>query len=290
MAFKEMPPMLSGSVTSQMASLRQYLVRMAKELDRLDTQGTSAAQTGIVPQRQSGKNGAAVISGGSSEDIEKIRKNAKELQALIIKTANNLGAAESKLGGLITAGDNYVMDYADSRVDSLSSMYVAKSEFGTFQETIETQIEATAKGVVESYGYAASINSVQDSIDLLQNYYTAINGEIRRGIILDPETGEYVTGIAISQNLQFSGECGPADANNPKDGYTYYYLNSGQTFGLYTSTGWQFWIDGQKRGWFSSTDGMLHVSNILVENTLQVGAQWQIRSTDAEFEIFFTGG
>ena len=290
MGFKEMPPMLTGSVANQVVSLRQYLIRMAKELDRLDYQGTSAAQLGAVPQHQTGSKGKATISGGSGEDIDKIKKNAKELQALIIKTANNLGATKEELGSLITGGDNYVMDYTDSRVDSLSSMYVAKSEFGTFQETIETQIEATAKGVVESYNYAASINSVQDSIDLLQNYYTAINGEIRRGIILDPETGEYVTGIAISQNLQFSGECGPADDNNPKDGYTYYYLNSGQTFGLYTSTGWQFWIDGQKRGWFSSTDGMLHVSNILVENTLQVGAQWQIRSTDAEFEIFYTGG
>ena len=260
---------------------------MVKELDMVDTQGSSAV---VVAAPRQGQAAPVKEQGDNTANLAQIQKNAKELKALIIKTAQGLGATDEELAGLIAAGDNHVMSYADSRVESLSSMYVAKSDFGTFQETIETQIEATAKAMIESYDYESSINSVQEGIDLLQNYYTAINGEIRRGIILDPETGDYVTGIAISQNLQFSGECGPADPKNPGDGYTYYYLNSGQTFGLYTSTGWQFWIDGQKRGWFSSTDGMLHVSNILVENTLQIGAMWQFRSTDTELEIFYTGG
>lgn len=282
-----MPPILTGSPTHQIAALRNYLVRMVKELDMVDTQGSSAV---VVAAPRQGQAAPVKEQGDNTANLAQIQKNAKELKALIIKTAQGLGATDEELAGLIAAGDNHVMSYADSRVESLSSMYVAKSDFGTFQETIETQIEATAKAMIESYDYESSINSVQEGIDLLQNYYTAINGEIRRGIILDPETGDYVTGIAISQNLQFSGECGPADPKNPGDGYTYYYLNSGQTFGLYTSTGWQFWIDGQKRGWFSSTDGMLHVSNVLVENTLQIGAMWQFRSTDTEMEIFYTGG
>lgn len=196
---------------------------------------------------------------------------------------------ENALRELIREGDSYVMEYVERKIEEYNSLYVAKSEFGSFTEEISSVIETTARGVVESYDYQSSIESVQDSIGLLQSYFTSIQGEIRRGIVQDPETGEYVTGIAIAQNLKFAGECGPEDSRNPKDGYTYYYMTEGQTFGLYTSTGWQFWIDGYKKGWFDSRDGMLHVANIVVENALQIGSSWQIRSSGDEFEIVYTG-
>lgn len=200
-------------------------------------------------------------------------------------------ADDEELQAAIQAGDNYVMSYVDSKTEVYNSMYVAQSEYGAFQEEIVAQIETTAKGVVESYNYESEIQSMQENIDLMQHYYTNIDGEIRRGIVEDPETGEYVTGIAISQNLQFEGECGPTDENNPGDGYTYYYLNAGQTFGLYTSTGWQFWIDGYKVGWFDSLDGKLHVATVLVEESIQFGPNWQLRSTagGSEFELLYTG-
>ena len=200
-------------------------------------------------------------------------------------------ADDEELQAAIQAGDNYVMSYVDSKTEVYNSLYVAQSEYGTFTENIVNQIESTAKGVVESYDYDSEIQSMQENIDLMQHYYTNIDGEIRRGIIEDPETHEYVTGIAISQNLQFAGECGPTDVNNPGDGYTYYYLNAGQTFGLYTSTGWQFWIDGYKVGWFDSSDGKLHVATVLVEESIQFGANWQLRSTagGSEFELLYTG-
>lgn len=200
-------------------------------------------------------------------------------------------ADDSELQAMIVAGDNAVMSYVDSKTEVYNSMFVAQSEFGTFQENVTNMIETTAKGVVESYDYGSSIESVQDSINLLQSYYTSINGEIRRGIVEDPETGEYVTGIAIAQSLKFSGECGPEDERNPGDGYTYYYMNSGQTFGLYTSVGWQFWIDGYKKGWYNSQDGMLHVANILVEQVLQIGGNWQVKASadGSELEFLYVG-
>ncbi len=129
--------------------------------------------------------------------------------------------------------------------------------------------------MIESYGYSAQITALNDSLDALSGYLDLLNGEIRRGIVRDPSTGQDVLGIAISQSLVFSSsETGP-------DGQTYYRIDSSlaQTFGLYTSTGWQFWINGSKRGWFDSTDGMLHVSQILVESRLQLGENWLVTTT-----------
>jgi hypothetical protein len=279
MAWTEKPPMLTGRYSEDMRSLRDYLFRMAQNLGE-----TVSEQTAVTISHA--RDGTQILRpGGESTDLDAVRRNAQELRSLIIQTANSLGDA-------ISAGDARVIEYVDGKREEYSSLYLARSEFGTFQENISTLIETTAQGVVESYDYGSSIESVQDSIDLLQNYYTSINGEIRRGIVIDPDTGEYVTGIAIAQSLQFSGECGPADQNNPGDGYTYWYMTSGQTFGLYTSTGWQFWVDGYKRGWYSSMDGMLHIASLLVESTMQLGTHWQfaVANNGAEIEIRYIGG
>lgn len=279
--FNEKPPMLGGDPARDIAAIRDYLFRMARSLEEVQTAAGTGAVVTYGPTGQQIRTTSEDVK--ANQDIEAIRKNATELQALIIKSADDLQ-------NQIAAGDGNVIAYTDRKVDEYNGLYVAKSEFGDFTENINTVIENTARGVVESYDYQSSINSVQDSIAIMQNYYASIDGEIRRGIVEDPETHEYVTGIAISQALRFSGECGPSDARNPGDGYTYYYMNEGQTFGLYTSTGWQFWVNGYRKGWYSSGDGMLHVAGIYVENTLQLGPSWSfVVPAGNEIELRYIG-
>ena len=57
----------------------------------------------------------------------------------------------------------------------------------------------------------------------------------------------------------------------------------------YTATGWQFWINGSKKGWFDSADGMLHAGNLQVEQLLQLGADW-VLSTAGGFGLRYLGG
>lgn len=277
--FAEKPPILSGNNTRDLVQLRDWLFRLSGSLDEIATAGSGQAVTVSYDSQ-----GRAVEEKKEDGDmIERLRKNAQELKALIVKSAENLTAAYQE-------GDAGVISYTDSREEVYNGMYLAKSEFGTFQENVTSMIETTAMGVVESYGYDSLIVGVQDSIDLLQAYYENIDGEIKRGIVLDPDTGSYVTGIAISQNAKFKAAISQAaEAAAPDDGYTYYELESGQTFGLYTSTGWQFWIDGYKKGWYNSQDGMLHVANVLVEDVLQIGGTWKMKSNLKEFEITYIG-
>lgn len=239
----ELPPQVRGS--SELAALRDYLVRLAQSLEKITDSAAAAASDKALDRA---KRDAA----------KSIRSEAASLKALIVKNAGEVCA------------------YADAKVEEYDSMYVAKSDFGNYYEQIETQVETTARSTVESYHYT-------DAIEGLSEHMTELNGQIRRGVMEDPQTHELHLGIAVSERLSFTGQ------TQTSGGVTYYELSPGQTLGLYTSTGWQFWISGVKRGWFSSEDSMLHLSNIVVEDTLQLGANWQL-SPFGGFGLRYIGG
>ena len=243
----DLPPQLEGTTEQQLASLRDYLVRLARELDRAGSSET--AITDIVSKAANTAQKSAAKA---------VQDQAQSLKAIIVKNANA------------------ITEYADSLVSDLRSTYVAISDYGNYYEQIDTKVQQTARDTIESYHY-------QETIESLDRYVTELNGQIRRGLMEDPETHEVHLGIAISEELSFTGNTQTFGGN------TYYELTPGQTLGLYTSTGWQFWINGQKMGWFSSQDSMLHVANIVVENTLQIGANWQISTTNG-FGLRYIGG
>ena len=243
----EIPPRLQGSPEQQLVAMRDYLVRLSQSLEQV---GRSAAAPAVSK--------AAAAASAQENAAEQVKSTARALKALIIKTADEITA------------------YTDSRVESFESLYVAKSDYGSYYNQIETQVAQTARDTVESYHYTEAFGE-------MNAYLTDLGGQIRRGVIEDPETHEVHLGIAISEQLSFTGQ------TQTEGGLTYYELAPGQTLGLYTSRGWQFWIGGVRRGWFSSEDSMLHLSNIVVENRLQLGSEWDVTRTNG-FGLRYIGG
>lgn len=267
MAFTEKPPILQGSPEDQIRALRDYLFRMAGSLETVIT--APAVGTGTTVKRTRA-DGTVVMETGSAAqaDTDAIRRSAAELRALIIKSANDLQAE------------------MDTKEETYNGRFLAQDDFQTWELDLDSRIQTNAQGVIESYGFQESITSTQNQ---MQDYFTRIDGEIRRGYLEDPDNpGQYVFGIAISSNLQFSG------TSQDKDGYTYYELEGNQTFGLYTASGWQFWVNGRKQGYFNSEDNKLHVRNIVADDSLQIGDDWQIRafpeSQELEFVYVGSGG
>lgn len=254
----ELPPQIVGTPEQQLVALRDYLVRMARDLDRAQTSETAIVSTA---QKAAAK--------AQEKTVEEIKERAATLKALILKNADEIIA------------------YADQKVEEYNSLYVAQSDFGSYYEVIETQVETTARGAVESYHYEDLIEDAQATADAAQStadmYRTELNGQIRRGVMEDPLTGTLHLGIAISESLSFTGQ------TQVKDGMTYYRLTPGQTLGLYTSTGWQFWVNGNLCGYFSSADNMLHVANIIADDSIRFGTGWEITTTGG-FGLRYIGG
>lgn len=260
----EYPPILTGSEQQQLLALRDYLVRLAKSMETAEAAAggkDGLAAAGAAPAKKTGAREE------QEEKLSALRRNAENLRALIVKTAGEADTLAEELGAL--------------RQD-MESRYLARSDFGAYMEQVKTSFTATARGVVESYDFSSLIEAVNDRADALDLFMRSIRGEIRRGLITDPGTGETVMGIAIAENLQFTGLV------HEENGLQYYELAPGQTLGLYTATGWQFWVGGSKRGWFDSRDGRLHVISEVVEDELQLGADWAV-STAGGFGIKYLG-
>lgn len=186
--------------------------------------------------------------------MEAVRQNAQELRSLIIKSADE------------------ITTYVDGKEGRYNSLYAAKSEFGEFRESV-------SKTMSDEYEMLQTLNS-----DML-TYQKAVNGQIIRGFI--DSDGERTFGVAIARDLSVNAQSTASDGTN-----TYYELVS-RTFGLYTSTGWQFWVNGRKAGWFDSTgDGILHVRKVVAEDFFQIGGKWQMKVKDggAELEFVYIGG
>jgi hypothetical protein len=139
---------LQGSAERQLAALRDYLFRLAGSLESI--QSAPAVSVGTAAKS------------GAGDAAEKIRQNARELKALILKTADTITAE------------------MDSREEEYRGYYLAQSEFGDFEENLDLRIATSARNIIESYDYESAIRAAQDIAENVQEYYTQISGEIRR--------------------------------------------------------------------------------------------------------------
>ncbi len=253
---RELPPILRGEALQQLAQLRDYLVRVAgdSEKELLQTVAAYPPAAGT----SSGASAAFPLRGEGKRAEDEARQRAAQLRALIVKTAED---SENR--------DDVLTSSVGELSREMRQEYLARSEFGSYQQQIALLVEATARQIVESYGYAELIRAAGAELgelgESIAESLTEISGQIRRGYLEDPDSRQTVLGIAISQQLRFTGQ------ELTDGGWTYYELSPGQTLGFYTSTGWQFWVNGRKVGWFDSSDGMLHTVSQAVEEEIRMG-------------------
>lgn len=252
----ELPPILRGSEQQQLASIRDYLVRLAQSLNAV--QNAPTVISGLSPA-------AAKIK------TDELQQQATDLKSLIIKTADAMDVRIET--------NSYDISVLGETVENVKTTYVTSDYLnGTYMNTVQQTIENTVNNIVEHYNYTDIVTGIVGTdIDNLKSFATMVQGEIRRGVIYDATLQMDVLGIAISQSMEFY-ENDPGHPPTTEGGLEYFRIKANQTFGFYTSYGWQFYVNGQKVGWFDSTDSVaaLHVSSAIIENGLRFGEDWII--------------
>ena len=247
----ELPPVLSGSERAQLSALRDYLVRMALSL-RSSTQLSEAKTLALEKKSESEK----------LDSERRVKAGEESLKALIKNTAHTIERSVEQLSAALT------------------SDYLALSDFGTYTESTEGRFSAQAERIEEAFTRTSEVSTA------FENYRSLLEGDIRRGVIEDPETGEDVIGIAISQQLYFEENGVPYV---DREGGIWERLYSGQSFALYTSRGWQSWINGVKAGSFEASDSALHLIRAELSEGMKIGSNWLISTRDGGLGIRYIG-
>lgn len=247
-----MPP--GGIETRTYSYLFQTAQALNLALSRLDESNFSEDSTA----RQ-------ILAGGqTAEQKKETEQGLGRLRTLIIKTADAVRAEQAAL---------------ELR---LQSTYVALSDFGDYQEEIDTRLTATAARIEQALSYYAelsdSLHGVSEDFDA---YRVDVQGYIRQGVI-GYDGAVPIIGIAMGRDLRVTG------AKETVDGTEYEVIDTSSNMSIWTPDKLSFYINGAEAAYFSN--GALYVGTVIVKEKLVLGQdKWQITHDDG-FTVRWIGG
>lgn len=248
-------PMPPGGIEARTYS---YLFQTAQALN----QALSQLDAGNFTE---GSEARTILSGGqTAEQKKETEQGLGRLRTLIIKTADAVRAEQAAL---------------ELR---LQSTYVALSDFGDYQEEIDTRLTATAASIEQALSYYAelsdSLHGVSEDFDA---YRIDVQGYIRQGVI-GYDGAVPVIGIAMGRDLRVTG------AKETVDGTEYEVIDTSSNMSIWTPDKLSFYINGAEAAYFSN--GALYVGTVIVKEKLVLGQdKWQITHGDG-FTVRWIGG
>ena len=231
-----LPPMTEDK------EVNRYLFRLVEQLNNvINTIAPAQAATTSTGMSAAGE-GLAI----TPEVRKAIQDRAAELKALIIKNADDVQAQ------------------FDTLTADLQSSYVARSEFGTFEEYMQNQIELTAAGIEQQFSTVSQI---------VDQFIAVTNGYIRQGVV-DYNGITPIIGIAIGQDITVTG------STETVDGKTYDVIDTSHNMSIWTADKLSFYVNGTEVAYFANNS--LHVSRITL-------GDWMIDESNG-FAIRWIGG
>lgn len=219
--FFENPPTLQGQEKQQLQQVYNYLTAMSEKLN-------NALMTISIEQ----------MTPEAQAEIKQAEKAAEtqatSLKEMIVKTA-----------GVVRHEMDEIRAHLQDEYEALSD------EFGAYERNLESEIVATATGVLQSYHYDERIQAVADDAEGFQR---RIDQYIFSGLI-DEVNGKY--GIAIGENVTaYDGQGNP-------------YLNTARKTATFVMDELAFWQGETKLAWI--TDNVFHFAQGEVTKSMKMG-------------------
>lgn len=249
MAFNFTPlQTLSGDERQQLQQVYRHLFKLSGELNtalnRLDAQVTTTSNAVTAVTTATGASGTGVID-------ERVKSAYDNLRSLIIKNADTVYASMDEIR------------------ETLTTEYVAQSEFGTFQEGLTNTITSTAEGLLQTFDYSSILEPLIDDLAGFSSFQTRTEQYIKIGIVGYGDYGIPIAGVVVGNNL----------TEIEVDGVTM--VTSQNMYSCFTAERLSFWKNGVEQAYLSNET--LYVTNISVTNEIMVGAgdnKWRIDVTN----------
>lgn len=253
----ETPPNLTGSPEHQLRVVYSYLFRLSENLNvalgDLNAIG-SASYAGAQGVRS--VNDGTGQSGGSADTL----KAYNELRALVVNTAEIIRSEMEMLQ--VQLGSEY---------SALSS------QWGAYQESVESKIVATANDIIQNLNFQSQLDALSGEF---AKYQIETAGFIKSGFIDYDENSVPVIGVAIGQNLKSVTVTMP-------DGTALEQLDPTQNCAFYTADRLYFRVNGQEIAYLSNSK--LYIRNAEITGKAVMGGKWELSSHNG-FMIKWIGG
>ena len=176
-----------------------------------------------------------------------------------------------EVGNILDRGLEGVYSYMDERVESLSSTYVARSDFGTYREDINQRITANSTKIEQQFAFASEIQANTNRVEVdFAAYKTNVEGYIRQGIVGYDGTIPII-GIAIGQDIRTTGTSVETEQG------VFDEIDKRSNMSVWTTEKLSFYIGGQEAAYFSN--GKLTVSQIATDRITGSG-KWDVSFTN----------
>lgn len=252
----ETPPAMRGEPEQQVAELNSYLFRLAEMLNVALNSLTAESFTAAT-----GAQASSTAAAVKTQVMDSVT-SYNELRALINNTSQVVHSEIDKLGA------------------ELEKQYTAVSEdWGRYQENISSTIEATAEGVVQSYNYDSTLQTLKEEAAGFSAYRISTEGYIRQGFVDYDEDGIPVVGIAIGQGL--------TSTTVTVNGRELQQIDSNVSCAFYTASKVSFRINGQEVAYVSNRK--LYIGDVEITGSVVLGGKWMISTADG-LSIKWIGG
>ena len=176
-----------------------------------------------------------------------------------------------EVGNILDRGLEGVYSYMDERVESLSSTYVARSDFGTYREDINQRITANSTKIEQQFAFASEIQANTNRVEVdFAAYKTNVEGYIRQGIVGYDGTIPII-GIAIGQDIRTTGTSVETEQG------VFDEIDKRSNMSVWTTEKLSFYIGGQEAAYFSN--GKLTVAQIATDRIAGAG-KWDVSFTN----------
>lgn len=170
------PNITAPTEAGQLLQVRSYLHQLVEQLnwalEHITSDSGQAAAAG------------AVGAGGTSAEREAV-SSFNSIKSLIIKSADIVNA------------------YYEVIRRRLEGQYVAQSDFGTYTELTEQQIEANSKSIEQVY---TDLQEIITDVESIEHSLIETNAYINSGLLYYDDDGAPVYGLEVGQRTEIDGE------------------------------------------------------------------------------------
>lgn len=173
-----LPNITATTPEGQLSQMQSFLYQTVEQLNwALNAIETGGGSGYSVNQTVNG--------GGGKEEKEDSFTRFNDLKSLIIKSADIVNAYYEKIS------------------ERLVGEYVAQSDFGTFTELTEQQLEANSTAIEQFY---TDLQQIITDIENVEHTLIEVNAHIKSGLLFYDESGAPVYGLEIGQRTNIGGQ------------------------------------------------------------------------------------